>query len=621
MKSETTGLSSAGNVADQLDSAFPGAAGICWDLTDLYPKPNSPEMGLDAEKARRLAGEFADCYRGVLQGETSLTPTLMAEALARYEELFEIVLRQYGYARLLHAADTRPAAHGAFLAQTQALYTEVQTSVMFFELDWIGLPEKQASPIARSPECRRWAHFLQSTRRYRPHTLSEPEEIILTEKSATGMQAFRRLFDEVTSVQEYELTFEGKTEHLNQSEILAILYDSNRARRRAAHAAFTEGLTKATHLSTFVFNTTVQDHGVNIRLKKYSNPAESRHLANEIDTESVQSLLEACESRRDIVQDYYRLKQSLLGVTELFDYDRYAPVVLEGVTVPGCTWDSARRFVTRAYADFSPQLGDIVDLFFARNWIDAEPRDGKRGGAFCSATVPSVHPYILVNFNGKLNDMMTLAHELGHGVHQYLAREQGLFHQSTPLTLAETASVFGEMLTFSGLLQTEQNLKLKLSLICNRLEDSFATVFRQVVMTRFEEAVHRERAKGELSAEQLDDLWIEANAPMHGDAVTLTPGYRRWWSYVGHFVHSPFYCYAYSFGELLVLALWRQYQREGDGFVPKYLELLAAGGSDTPANLVSEVGLNIHDPRFWHSGLAVLNDLVVEAKQLASEIL
>lgn len=620
MNSETTDQSSAASVGGQIAPAVPSAAGICWDLTDLYSGPNSGAMEQDAEKVRTQARKFAELYRGALDGGGSLTPALMAEALARYEELFEIVVRQYAYARLLHAADTRPAVHGALMAQTQALYTEVQTTVMFFELDWIALPEEEAAPIAVHPECQRWTHFLQSIRRYRPHTLSEPEEIILTEKSATGIQAFRRLFDEVTSIQEYELSFEGKTKRLNQSEILAILYDTNRARRQAAHAAFSEGLSKVTHLSTFLFNTTVQDHGVNIRLKKYSNPAESRHLANEIDQESVQSLLEACESRSDIVQDYYRLKQELLGVSELFDYDRYARVELEGVTVPSCDWDLARRFVTRAYRDFSPELGEIVDLFFERSWIDAEPRNGKRGGAFCSATVPSVHPYILVNFNGNLNDVMTLAHELGHGVHQYKSRERGLFHQSTALTLAETASVFGEMLTFSGLLDAERDPKLKLSLICNRLEDSFATVFRQVEMTRFEEAVHRERAKGELSAEQLDDLWIEANAPMHGDAVTLTPEYRRWWSYVGHFVHSPFYCYAYSFGELLVLALWRQYQREGESFVPKYLELLAAGGSDTPANLVSAVGLNIKDPGFWHLGLAVLNDLVVEAKRVASEI-
>lgn len=618
MSSET--VNQVGTVpGDESLAAIP-AAGVCWNLDDLYPGISSPEMSEDAEGVRKLARAFADAYRGKINLKAGLTPEFMADAMRRYEELYEIAVRQVAYARLQHAADTRPAEHGALLARVQDLFTEVQTRVMFFELDWIALPDEIAEPICSSSVCRRWRHYLRSVRRYRPHTLSEPEEIVLAEKSSTGLQAFRRLFDETMSSQIYELKLDGSTQSLNQSEILAILYDSNRERRRAAQAAFTKGLKKSSRLATFIFNTTVQDHAVNTRLRKYSSPAESRHLANEIDAESVKLLLEACESRRDIVQDYYRLKARLFGVDELYDYDRYAPVEIEGVTVPACSWQEARGLVTRAYQGFSERLGEIVDLFFERDWIDAESRDGKRGGAFCSPSVPSVHPYILVNFNGKLNDSMTLAHELGHGVHQYLSRKQGLFQASTPLTLAETASVFGEMLTFSSLLERESDPALKLSLICNRLEDSFATVFRQVVMTRFEEALHRDRKEGELSTERMDDLWFEANAPMHGDAVKLTQEYRRWWTYVGHFIHSPFYCYAYSFGELLVLALWRQYQKEGKDFIPKYLRLLEAGGSDTPAVLIADVGLDINDAGFWHSGLEVLDDLLSEAGRLASEI-
>jgi oligoendopeptidase F len=315
------------------------------------------------------------------------------------------------------------------------------------------------------------------------------------------------------------------------------------------------------------------------------------------------------------VQRYYRLKARLLGLDTLLDYDRYAPVGEKPVSVP---FDTARRVVLDAYRDFSPELAELAGRFFERRWIDAELRLGKRGGAFSASTVPSVHPYVFLNYTGTLRDVMTVAHELGHGVHQTLAREQGLFEQDTPLTLAETASVFGEMLVFRRLLREESDPKTRLALLCGKIEDAFATVFRQVAMTRFEEKLHAARRnEGELPIERINALWLEANAPMHGNAVGLSDDYAWWWLYIPHFVHSPFYCYAYAFGELLVLALLRRYDEEGAAFVPRYLALLRAGGSAAPAALLAKLGLDVADPRFWDGGLALLEAMVVEAEKLA----
>jgi oligoendopeptidase F len=343
-----------------------------------------------------------------------------------------------------------------------------------------------------------------------------------------------------------------------------------------------------------------------------------RHLANEVDAGTVAALLEACERGLPLVARYYRLKAKLLGLERLYDWDRYAPIPgAEGAR----SFDEARAIVLDAYHEFAPGLAEVARLFFERRWIDAELRPGKRGGAFSASTVPSVHPYVLLNYTGTLRDVMTVGHELGHGVHQYLARRQGLFEQDTPLTTAETASVFGEMLVFRRLLAQETDPRVRLALLCGKLEDAFATVFRQVMMTRFEQALHAaRRAEGELPLPRVNELWLAANRPMFGGAVELSDDYGWWWMYIPHFVHSPFYCYAYAFGELLVLALVRRWELEGPAFVPRYLELLRAGGSDEPPLLLSKLGVDVADPKFWDGGLALLGELVAEAETLATAL-
>ncbi len=590
-----------------------------WNLSDLYASPDSPAVQADMEKAVELANTFRGQFENQIKDQ-SISAAVLATALVAYEEVLETTYKPFCYASLLHSADSALPAHGKLLAASQEALTEVQTILMFFELDWITLSDEVALSILESDECRRWRHFLLSSRRYKPHTLTEPEEIVLAEKRLTGIDAFRRLFDEITSAARFQVEIEGDSREMTQSEILSLLYDSDRNVRKTAHEAFTRGLRANSHLASFILNTSVKDHAVDSRLKNFGDPASSRHLDNEINEESFNSLLIAVEKRQDIVERYYRLKATLLGLPKLYDYDRYAPIMMDGGTAYSCKWETACELVSESYHRFSPVLGEIVDKFLSQNWVDAEPRSGKRGGAFCSATIPSVHPYILVNFNGKLNDVMTLAHELGHGVHQYLAREQGILQFHTPLTLAETASIFGEMLIFDKIGEKEGDPHSRLPFLCRKLEDSFATVFRQIVLTRFEERVHSARGRRELSSDDFDRIWLDVNTQMHGDALELTPEYGQWWSYIGHFVHSPFYCYAYAFGELLVFSLWSQYRSEGKSFVPRYIELLRSGGTDSPQALVSHFGLSLEDPKFWDSGLSILEELLVEAETLVATL-
>jgi oligoendopeptidase F len=588
------------------------AAGVRWDLSHLYAEPDDARIDADLDGALAEARAFAERYRGRL-GE--LAAAELARAVNALETLHERVARAAAFSHLLFAADTSVPRHGALLQHVQERASEIKNTLVFFELEWVNLDEAAAQARLADPALARRRHFLSALRRYRPHVLSEPEERILEETANTGRRAFGRLFDELISAQRFQLRRDGAEQELGEEEVLALLYDPDRELRRAAASALTDGLKQGARPLAFIFNMLVQDKAVDDRLRHYAEPMAARNLANEIEGRSVESLLEACLARYPLVARYYRLKARLLGLARLEDYDRYAPVAAEQGKRE---FAEARRIVLDAYAGFSPPMADTARRFFDERWIDAELRVGKRGGAFSASTLPSVHPYVLLNYTGNLRDVMTLAHELGHGVHQCLAAGQGLFEQDTPLTTAETASVFGEMLVFRQLMQEERDPKVRLALLCGKLEDAFATVFRQVAMTCFEKSLHAaRRSEGELTIERISTLWMEANRPMFGDSVHLSDDYAWWWLYIPHFVHSPFYCYAYAFGELLVLALLRRYDEEGEAFVPRYLDLLRAGGSDTPQALLARIGLDVSDPGFWDGGLAVLEDLVAEAEALA----
>jgi oligoendopeptidase F len=416
----------------------------------------------------------------------------------------------------------------------------------------------------------------------------------------------------------FEVEVGGVPQTLNESGVLALLHDDRRDVRQRAARALTDGLRQQSLPLTFIFNVIAQDHAQIDRVRGFPTPMAARHLANEIEPVTVDALMTACEASADIVADYYRLKRRLLGFDALYDYDRYAPIGGESEPM---AWPAARDLVLDAYGDFAPRMRDIAAEFFTGRWIDAEAREGKRGGAFSSSAVTSAHPYILLSYLGHPRDVQTLAHELGHGVHQYLARERGYLQADTALTMAETASVFGELLVFERLRRQERTPRARLALLCAFIEEAFGTVFRQIALTRFEQHLHAvRRGEGELSSERIGTIWHEVNAALYRDSVVLTDDYRWWWAYIPHFIHSPFYCYAYGFGELLVLALYELYRERGAAFVPQYLELLAAGGSESPATLLGRLGVDIRQPAFWERGLGVLRGLVAEAQQLGNQL-
>lgn len=594
------------------------ADGISWDLNDLYKGPDDPRIAEDLQSALRRAKAFEAQFRGKVDVAGGPEASVLLAAVVELESLSEQMDRAGVYAGLLHAAKTDDPKRGALLARTREERTAINQHLIFFDLEWIKVPDEAANRLIESDELSRYRHYLKEKRAWRPHYLSEPEEKVLETKSVTGRSAFVRLFEEIVSSIQCQFAHAGQVEPQSLQQILAKLYDADRAVRRAAADGLTQGLKENARVLTYIFNNVALDHKSDCELRRFATPMASRHLANEISEAVVEALMNATERHHELVHRYYRLKGRLLGVDVLYDYDRYAPLFPD---LPSCDWPTARQIVEESYAQFSPQAGGIIAEFFDKRWIDAELRHGKRGGAFSSGGVPSAHPYILMNYTDKLRDVMTLAHELGHGLHQYLSRPVGYLQCHTPLTTAEMASVFGEMLTFQRLQALYSDARTRLALLCSKIEDAFATVFRQVVLTRFEQEMHRaRREEGELTTDRLNELWLSANRPMHGDAVQLTDGYGCWWLYIGHFIRSPFYCYAYAFGELLVLALTQKYKEEGPSFVPKYLELLSSGGSDVPDSLLARLGVDVTDPAFWDLGLRLLGDMVSEAERLAEAL-
>jgi oligoendopeptidase F len=594
------------------------ADGVAWNLGDLYAGIDDPRIEQDLDTALGRAKAFETAYRGKIAVAGGPSAELLLKAVTELEGLSEQMDRPAIYASLVHAARTDVPRHGALLARTRERRTAINKHLIFFDLEWVKVEDADARRLTATPALQRYRHFLEQKRIWKPHYLSEPEEKILEEKGITGRSAFVRLFDETVSSLTFPFTHEGRTESLTLQKINAKLYDPERAVRRAAAEGLTQGLKDNARLLAYIMNTLVLDYRGDCDLRHHASVMAPRHLANEIDGAVVDALMTATERHHATVQRYYRLKGRLLGLEQLYDYDRYAALFNDQTKVD---WPSARRIVEESYQAFSPRSGEIIRHFFDREWIDAELRVGKRGGAFSASTVPSAHPYILMSYTDKLRDVMTLAHELGHGLHQYLSRQVGYLQCDTPLTTAETASVFGEMLTFRRLQQLYPEPRTRLAMLCSKIEDGFATVFRQVVLTRFEQAVHAARhQEGELSTERINSLWLDANRPMHGDVVKLSDGYAWWWSYIGHFIHVPFYCYAYAFGELLVLALVKKYEQDGPAFVPKYLDMLAAGGSEAPHVLVGRLGVDVTDPGFWELGLRLLGDMVEEAEKLAGQV-
>jgi oligoendopeptidase F len=582
---------------------------VAWDLSHLLDEDSVESILADAQTE---AEAFAERYRGKL---AELDGPGLEEAMRALERIEEAVGRAYSYAALDFSTNTADPKRGALLQRVQELATAIQTRLVFWDLEWAAVDDARADELLAHEGLDFARHHLKSARRYRPYLLTEPEEKLMSEKAVTGSSAWSRLFEEQLSVVEIKLPDVDEAVPLEVA--LSRLSSADREVRRQSAEAVTEALAPGLRTRGYIFNTLLADKATDDRLRGYTHWLQGRNLANEASDESVQALVDSVKKRYEIARRWYRLKAQLLGVDRLKDYDRMAAVGEDEVEIP---WSEAKSIVLDCYGSFSSDLGSLVGRFFDENWIDAPLRPGKRSGAFCAYTVPSVHPYVLLNYTAKRRDVLTLAHELGHGVHAALGGSQGVFHMGTPLTLAETASVFGEEITFGRLLEQAETPQSKLDLLAAKIEGSIATVFRQIAMNAFEHAVHTaRREEGELSVDRFGELWYETQTEMLGDAVEVTEGYKTWWSYVPHFISTPGYVYAYSYGQLLALSVYARYREEGEGFVPAYLELLSSGGSKSPEELGQIVGIDLADPGFWDAGLDLVEDQLQEAEKAARE--
>lgn len=588
-----------------------GAENIQWDLSDLYASPQDPKIQADKDQLNADAEAFSEAYRGRVAG---LSPGEFRDALQRYESILQIAHRLGTYASLLWSADTEAIAHGKLMQHIRELGSQINQRLVFFDVEWMAVNEDQALQLITSSELSRYSHYLTVSRLYKEHTLSEAAEQALSAKSVTGRSAWTRFFDETLSAARF--AFDG--EELTEQQVLSKLHNPEREIRKKAHTSLTDGFKAHMRTLTFIFNTVLADKASSDQLRKYPSWISARNLSNQTDNDTVNALVQTVTGSYPLVQRYYKLKADLLGLDTLYDYDRYAPLKKSETKL---SWNEARQRVLNAYSAFHPDMGKIAGLFFEQNWIDAAIRPGKRGGAFSASSSTDTHPYVLMNYDGQLRDVQTLAHELGHGVHQYLSRQQGELQSGTPLTTAETASVFGEMLVFEDILSTLDDPSERLALLMGKIDDTIATVYRQISMNRFEDLIHTHRREsGELSSDEFSSYWIKTQEELYGDSVTLTPEYRHWWCYIPHFLHTPGYVYAYAFGELLVLALYRQYREQPNGFADKYLQLLSAGGSRWPHDLLNDFGLDIRDASFWQRGTEELDLLIQSAEEIAQHL-
>ena len=579
-----------------------------WDLADLYDGQDSPALERDLAEADRAALAFSTAYAGRLD---RLDAAGLVASIAEYERIDVLLGRAASYAGLLFAGNSEDGAIGRFYQSINERVTQISTRLIFFTLELNLLGEDHLAALRSDPEggpaLTRWQPFLRDLRVFRPHQLSQEVERVLHEKSVTGAAAWSRLFDETMAALRIEV--DGK--RLTVGDALNLLSDRDRAVRERAAKAIGETFSQNIRLFSLITNTLAKDKEISDGLRAYPRPGSARNRGNMVEDEVVDALVTAVTGDyARLSHRYYAMKARWLGLEKLQHWDRNAPLPDDADTA--ISWDQARTRVLDAYTGFAPELGRIAERFFERPWIDAELRPGKSSGAFAHPTVPTAHPYILMNYHGRSRDVMTLAHELGHGIHQVLAAEQGYLMSSTPLTLAETASVFGEMLTFRALLDAETDPSRRRRMLAGKVEDMLNTVVRQIAFYRFETLLHDERRRGELLPERIGELWRQVQTESLGPAFEFTPDYDVFWAYVPHFVHSPFYVYAYAFGDCLVNALYGVFQDGHPGFQRNYVEMLKAGGTKRHKELLAPFGLDASDPAFWRKGLDVIAGFIDE---------
>jgi oligoendopeptidase F len=585
-----------------------GAESVRWDLSEMYASPEDPAIEAVLAEALEFAREFEQTYQGRV---AQLAPPEFVEMMQSLEEHYDRIARPSLYASLLHTLKTQDHAAGKLVGRIREAGAERGKHMVFFSLELAALTDEQAERLYADPTAAMYRHTVEVERKERPHQLSHVEETLLTEISPVGVGSWTRLFEELCA----GITAPMEGEEVALATALSMIRAADREVRKKATLAITEGLRRDLRTRTYAFNVVLQSKAIADRLRKYETWISSRNLANETSDQAVEALVQAVTARYDIVRRYYTVKRRLLGLDRLYEWDRYAPI--EEVERP-LTWDQARDLVLGSYHRFSPRAGKLVEDFFDQRWIDAPVLEGKESGAYCAGATPRFHPFVMMNFTGKLNDALTLAHELGHGLHDRLAARQHIFDYHPPLTLAETASVFGEQLTFDRLMAEERDPRVRLAMLCHQVEDAFATIFRQVAMNRFEDAAHTaRRAEGELSPDHIGQIWQEKVQAMFGDSLELTADHLPWWSYVGHFIRVPGYVYAYAFGNLLALSIYQRYREVGPEFVDTYLDFLGAGGSQAPDELVRSVGMDITDPGFWDAGLQILDGMVGQVEELS----
>ncbi|AIE84991.1 M3 family oligoendopeptidase [Fimbriimonas ginsengisoli] len=589
---------------------------VRWDLSALFSGLDDPKIEETWTTAMERADAFAAKYRGKIESADLDAPTLAA-AIRDIEALYNEVAKPMGYANLVFSTDSGDPKVGAFMQKQRERGTELSVKTLFFELELQAADGELIDRLLASDELANYRHYVQSTRVYSPYRLSEKEEIILEETANTGSRAWIRLFEELTANHVFKIQMPGEdAKDATEQEVLALLRHENREVRQMAADSLTKGLQEMQRVLVYNFNNLLQDKSVEDRLRKFEYPEQSRHLSNELDRETVDLVVSKCKENYGLVSRFYNVKREILGLPELTHIDRYAPLFPSEGQVG---WDRAKEIVLTSFATFSPTLEQRAAEFFDKNWIDAEPRKGKQGGAFCAYNTPDTHPVVFQTYLNKMDDVMTLAHELGHGVHASLSRAQSYLNFHGTLPLAELASTFGEMLVFEKLV-ADASPKDKIALYADKIEGIFATVFRQAAMFSFEQRSHKARREGgEQTAEQIGEVWQQEIQAMFGDSVKIGDQHRIWWSYVGHFIYAPFYVYAYSFGELLVLSLYQMAKAEGPGFADKYIEVLRLGGSLTPQELMSIVGVDLKSPAFWDGGFAAMEKLVTEFERLWGE--
>ncbi len=584
-----------------------------WNLTDLYKDIDDTQINIDIENLEHDILNFQKTYKNQI---AKTSGTILFEALKLYENIFERISKLGSYAYLKYSEDLRSEKNLQFHQKITEVLTNFSSSLAFFEIEINELSNiaiqkrfNQSKDLVKY-----YGTYIKNIRLFRNHQLKVKLQELETEKSITGRQAWVKLFDE--TIDGMEFNFDGKI--LNEAQILEIVNGSNEQNRKKAGKVFGETLGKNIKLLAYITNTLAKDLEISNKWHKYRDPIQERNLSNLIEDDVVEQLYQSVHKNyANISHRYYKLKAKILGKKKLHYTDRNAPLPFADENY--YSWKEAKDVVLAAYRRFSPKMAEIGQKFFDNNWIDVPTYLGKRGGAYMHPTVPSVHPYILLNFQGKARDVSTLAHELGHGIHQYLAKDNGYFMSETPLTLAETASVFGEQLIFRYLLDKEKDPIKKIAILANKIEDMLNTVVRQIAFLEFEKTVHKERTNGELSVDRLNNIWLNVQKKSLGDAFKFDEEYKYYWAYIPHFIHTPFYVYAYAFGDCLVNSLFAIYMKQPQGFEKKYLELLKAGGSKKYTELLEPFGLDPHNKDFWQNGMNMISDLINSLEELLEE--